>query len=319
MRRSRHHRHVVREGIGLRGLAADRGALSANAPPRISTTSRGTISTPSRWATADSVGLYSTTTPPSSTPPSRLHGQHAARKHARKRLRRVIYSDFTSQLRRLQRHVPGECVTVGMTAQEKVLEFMFFDLASCVGPAPSRRRRLPAAGASRHPPPLRRRLGRRRPFAAAAPFAAATAPSAGASAATPPPDRPPLPDVQSACPWRMCRTTADCVRAKATASTDLQRSSPSKIAWAARMGAGRSRRAGLILRVVPSTAQSKSRRRHGRILWCVPRRTRRSASDRRRRVHAHGRPLGHEHHVKTPFSRTLTRTSARARMASAGS
>src|SRR5262249_31151353 len=48
---------------------------------------------------------------------------------------RVLYSDFhVSDATSAGRTFPTECTTGTMTAQEKTLEFMLFDLASCVGP-----------------------------------------------------------------------------------------------------------------------------------------------------------------------------------------
>ncbi len=48
---------------------------------------------------------------------------------------RVLYSDFhVSDASSSGSTFPNECTTGPMTAQEKTLEFMLFDLASCVGP-----------------------------------------------------------------------------------------------------------------------------------------------------------------------------------------
>lgn len=50
---------------------------------------------------------------------------------------RVLYSDFhVSDAVSGGATFPTECTTGSMTAQEKTLEFMLFDLASCVGPPP---------------------------------------------------------------------------------------------------------------------------------------------------------------------------------------
>ncbi|MEO6774834.1 MAG: hypothetical protein ABI467_17800 [Kofleriaceae bacterium] len=50
---------------------------------------------------------------------------------------RVLYSDFhVSNATSGGVTFPAECTTGTMTAQEKTLEFMLFDLASCVGPPP---------------------------------------------------------------------------------------------------------------------------------------------------------------------------------------
>jgi len=50
---------------------------------------------------------------------------------------RVLYSDFhVSDASSSGSVFPAECSTGPMTAQEKTLEFMLFDLASCVGPQP---------------------------------------------------------------------------------------------------------------------------------------------------------------------------------------
>jgi hypothetical protein len=50
---------------------------------------------------------------------------------------RVLYSDFhVSDATSGGATFPTECATGTMTAQEKTLEFMLFDLASCVGPPP---------------------------------------------------------------------------------------------------------------------------------------------------------------------------------------
>ena len=47
---------------------------------------------------------------------------------------RVLYSDFhvTDVVASSSQNYPTECTTTPMTAQEKVLEFMIFDLASCI-------------------------------------------------------------------------------------------------------------------------------------------------------------------------------------------
>ncbi len=49
---------------------------------------------------------------------------------------RVLYSDFHVEDQEFftQPTFPAECVTTGMTPQEKMLEFMIFDLGSCVAP-----------------------------------------------------------------------------------------------------------------------------------------------------------------------------------------
>jgi len=51
---------------------------------------------------------------------------------------RVLYSDFhVSDATSAGKTFPTECANGPMTAQEKTLEFMLFDLASCVGPPPA--------------------------------------------------------------------------------------------------------------------------------------------------------------------------------------
>jgi hypothetical protein len=50
---------------------------------------------------------------------------------------RVLFSDFhVSDAKSGGDTFPAECSKTTMTAQEKTLEFMLFDLASCVGPPP---------------------------------------------------------------------------------------------------------------------------------------------------------------------------------------
>jgi hypothetical protein len=51
---------------------------------------------------------------------------------------RVVYSDFhVANSNNTGLTFPAECQTTPLTAQEKVLEFMIFDLASCIGPTTS--------------------------------------------------------------------------------------------------------------------------------------------------------------------------------------
>ena len=67
---------------------------------------------------------------------------------------RVVFSDFhVAQAMTYDTTFPAECDDMPLTAQEKVLEFMLFDLASCIGPTTPPAPPPPAPPPPAAPPP----------------------------------------------------------------------------------------------------------------------------------------------------------------------
>ncbi len=117
------------------------GALSNVSPPKITMNisrhdMNAVVSPAQSWITVDPVGA-----PPAGTYPNYTNApQHYTFNtpvgvSAANQCGRVLYSDFhvqnaaTSGVR-----FPNECTAGALTAQEKVLEFMLFDLANCISP-----------------------------------------------------------------------------------------------------------------------------------------------------------------------------------------
>jgi hypothetical protein len=119
------------KGADLQKWLAVTGALTSEMPPQI------TILEPrvdvmavtpmgggQRWIYADNPATvqHFTIDTPVLAPPEQVCG-------------RVVFSDFHVLNSRTQGMMfPAECDNMPLTAQEKVLEFMLFDLASCIGP-----------------------------------------------------------------------------------------------------------------------------------------------------------------------------------------
>ncbi|HEY0250602.1 MAG TPA: hypothetical protein VGC41_03705, partial [Kofleriaceae bacterium] len=80
-----------------------------------------------RWLTADTVPIHYTFDTPVAYPPNQLPTKQCGR---------VVYSDFhVTDSQTNSATFPTECTAGPLTPQEKALEFMMFDLASCIGPS----------------------------------------------------------------------------------------------------------------------------------------------------------------------------------------
>ena len=140
------------KGADLQQWLAITGALSSAMPPQI------TIQEPrldvaavtatggaQRWIYADdpTTVQHFTVDTPVLAPPEEVCG-------------RVVFSDFhVLNARTSGMMFPSECDDMPLSAQEKVLEFMLFDLASCIGPnAPPAPPPPPPPPPAAPPPPL---------------------------------------------------------------------------------------------------------------------------------------------------------------------
>jgi hypothetical protein len=119
------------KGADFQKWLAITGALTSEMPPqitiqepRIDVSAVTPMGGAQRWIYADmptSVQHFTVDTPVGA-PPEEVCG-------------RVVFSDFHVLNARTQGMVfPAECDDMPLSAQEKVLEFMLFDLASCIGP-----------------------------------------------------------------------------------------------------------------------------------------------------------------------------------------